>query len=112
VVTTTSADPTRRDRVALPDVAGVSHRFVTVGDLTLHVAEAGTGPPLLLVHGWPQHWFCWRRLVPLLAEDFRLIMPDLRGFGGATRRPTATQRRSWPTISSVCSTCSTSNRSG
>ena len=47
----------------------------------MHVAEAGSGPPLLLVHGWPQHWFCWRRVVPLLADRYRLIMPDLRGHG-------------------------------
>lgn len=64
----------------MPHVDGVHHRFVDVAGVRIHVAEIGEGPPLLLVHGWPQHWFCWRRLVPLL-EGFRLVMPDMRGFG-------------------------------
>jgi pimeloyl-ACP methyl ester carboxylesterase len=68
-------------RFALPAVAGVSHRQVDVGTMSMHVAEAGSGPPLLLVHGWPQNWFCWHRLVPLLVDRYRLIMPDLRGHG-------------------------------
>jgi len=68
-------------RVALPAVAGVTHRQVDIGTLSMHVAEAGSGPPLLLVHGWPQNWYCWHRVVPLLADRYRLIMPDLRGHG-------------------------------
>jgi len=66
---------------ALPTVAGVTHRQIDVGPVSLHVAEAGSGPPLLLVHGWPQNWACWRRVVPLLADRYRLFMPDLRGHG-------------------------------
>ena len=62
-------------------VDGVEHRFVEAGGLRMHLAEAGVGPPLLLLHGWPQHWYQWRRIVPLLAGEFRLLMPDLRGFG-------------------------------
>lgn len=63
------------------EVDGVSHRTVPLGDLEVHVAEAGSGPPLLLQHGWPQHWYAWRKLVPLLRDRYRLIMPDMRGFG-------------------------------
>jgi pimeloyl-ACP methyl ester carboxylesterase len=69
------------ERASMPDVPGVTHRWVDVGGLSVHVAEAGSGPPLLLLHGWPQHWFCWRRVVALLGPQFRLIMPDLRGHG-------------------------------
>lgn len=65
----------------LPAVAGVTHRTVQVGDLAVHVAEAGSGEPLVLLHGWPQHWYCWHRVVPLLADRYRLVMPDLRGHG-------------------------------
>jgi pimeloyl-ACP methyl ester carboxylesterase len=64
-----------------PHVPGVEHRFVEAAGLRVHVAEAGDGPPLLLVHGWPQHWYEWRHLVAELAGERRLIMPDLRGFG-------------------------------
>ncbi len=68
-----------------PHVDGVEHRFVDVraadGPLRVHLAEAGQGDPVLLLHGWPQHWYEWRRQVPLLASHRRLLMPDLRGFG-------------------------------
>jgi pimeloyl-ACP methyl ester carboxylesterase len=67
--------------VALPDLPGVTHRWVDVGGLSVHVAEAGSGEPLVLQHGWPQHWWIWRHVVPLLADRYRLVMPDLRGHG-------------------------------
>jgi pimeloyl-ACP methyl ester carboxylesterase len=65
----------------MPAVAGVAHRQVSVDGVRLHVAEAGDGPPLILLHGWPQHWWCWRHLIPELARDHRVLAPDLRGFG-------------------------------
>jgi pimeloyl-ACP methyl ester carboxylesterase len=65
----------------LPSVEGVEHRDVTLGGVRVHLAESGAGRPLVLLHGWPQHWYCWRHLIPLLAPHFRLICPDLRGFG-------------------------------
>jgi len=47
----------------------------------MHVAEAGDGPPLLLLHGFPQHWWAWRKVIPGLAATRRVICPDLRGAG-------------------------------
>src|SRR3954465_13272432 len=67
--------------VPMPEVAGVPHRFVEVNGVRIHVAEAGEGPPLLLLHGWPQHWWCWRHLIPALAQTHRVLAPDLRGWG-------------------------------
>ena len=61
--------------------------------ITLNVAEAGDprdAPPVILLHGFPESHRTWRGLVPLLADDFRLIMPDQRGFGGV--RPAAGRR--------------------
>jgi pimeloyl-ACP methyl ester carboxylesterase len=55
--------------------------------LDFHVAEAGAGEPIVLLHGWPQHWFAWRRVVPLLAPHGHLLMPDLRGFGWSEAPP-------------------------
>ena len=74
---------------ALPAVDGVTHRYVRAGELRVHVAEAGPpdAPPVVLLHGWPQHWYCWRRVVPLLSTDHRLVMPDLRGFGWTSAPP-------------------------
>ncbi|MCW3023166.1 MAG: alpha/beta hydrolase fold protein, partial [Conexibacter sp.] len=70
-----------------PQVAGVTHREVDLGDVRLHVAEAGQGPPLLLLHGWPQHWWSWRHLIPRLAETHRVIACDLRGWGWSSAPP-------------------------
>ncbi|HEV2075610.1 MAG TPA: alpha/beta fold hydrolase [Thermoleophilaceae bacterium] len=66
-----------------PELPGVRHRDVDAGGVRLHVAEAGPedGPVAILVHGWPQHWWCWRRVLPHLTERFRCVMPDLRGHG-------------------------------
>ena len=66
---------------SIPDVAGVEHEFVDAGGLRTHVAIAGEGPPVLLIHGWPQHWYLWRDVIPLVAPHARVIAPDLRGFG-------------------------------
>ncbi|MCW2667721.1 MAG: alpha/beta hydrolase fold protein [Frankiales bacterium] len=74
------------DLAAVPPVPGVTHRQVEVGGLSVHVAEAGRGEPLVLLHGWPQHWYCWRHVVPLLAGSYRLVMPDLRGHGWTDAR--------------------------
>jgi len=70
-----------------PSVAGVEHRFVEAGGLRVHVAEASAGEPLLLLHGWPQHWYQWRGVIQRLADTRRLIAPDLRGFGWTDAPP-------------------------
>jgi pimeloyl-ACP methyl ester carboxylesterase len=71
----------------LPTLHGITHRTVQARGWSFHVAEAGEGEPLLLLHGWPQHWWAWRKVVPLLAPHARLIMPDLRGFGWSDAPP-------------------------
>jgi pimeloyl-ACP methyl ester carboxylesterase len=66
----------------MPAVDGVEHEVVQTARLRMHVARAGeTGPPLVLLHGWPQHWYAWRLVIPRLAERYRVICPDLRGLG-------------------------------
>ena len=72
---------------SLPHVPGVMHRFVNVRGARLHVAEAGSGEPVVLLHSFPQHWYAWRHVVPLLAGDYRLICPDWRGFGWSQAPP-------------------------
>src|SRR4051794_29109139 len=80
---------------APPELPGVTHRFVNVGDVRLHVASAGEGEPLILVHGWPQHWWCWRFLIPALSERFRVIAPDLRGLGWSDAPAGDYAKRTW-----------------
>src|SRR5436305_1121140 len=71
----------------MPELEGVEHRFLDVRGARLHVAELGSGPPVVLLHGWPQHWWCWRAVMPLLAERHRVLAPDLRGFGWSEATP-------------------------
>jgi pimeloyl-ACP methyl ester carboxylesterase len=56
-------------------------RYVDTGDLRQHVVTGGQGPPLLLIHGWPQTWYAWRLVMPALARDFSIVAPDQRGTG-------------------------------
>lgn len=74
--------------VAMPSVAGVTHRYIDIGGLVMHVAEAGQGDPVVLLHGWPENWYMWRKVIPELAKHYRVICPDLRGHGWSevTRR--------------------------
>ena len=56
-------------------------RYIDTGGLRQHAVIGGDGPPLLLVHGWPETWYAWRLLMPALARDFTLIAVDQRGIG-------------------------------
>lgn len=75
----------------LPPVPGVRHAFHDVATgIRMHVAEAGPedGPPIVLLHGWPQHWWCWRGVIgPLADAGFRVLAPDLRGSGWTDAPP-------------------------
>jgi pimeloyl-ACP methyl ester carboxylesterase len=66
----------------LPDSPGFRHAMVTTPGLRTHVATMGTGDPVLMLHGFPQHWWEWRTVAPRLVEaGYRVICPDLRGSG-------------------------------
>ena len=60
---------------------------IDLGDVTYHVVEAGSGPAIVLLHGWPQTWYAWRHVIDALAPRYRVIAPDLRGLGD-TSHPT------------------------
>jgi pimeloyl-ACP methyl ester carboxylesterase len=66
----------------LPQLEGVTHRRVRARGIEFHVAEAGGGEDVVLcLHGWPQHWYEWRHLMPALSDRHRVLALDLRGFG-------------------------------
>jgi pimeloyl-ACP methyl ester carboxylesterase len=73
---------------APPQVPGVIHQYIDVNGVRLHYAEAGSGNPVVLLHGWPEHWWMWRELIGPLAERYRVICPDFRGFGWSGIPPT------------------------
>ena len=66
----------------------ISHHHAQVNGTTLHYVSAGTaGSPVLLVHGFPETWWTFRKLLPLLAENHRVFAVDLRGFGDSDNGP-------------------------
>ncbi|MGX5696766.1 alpha/beta fold hydrolase [Agromyces soli] len=66
----------------LPEASGFEHLIVETPGLRSHVATIGQGEPVVLLHGFPQHWWQWRDIAPLLADHgYRAICPDLRGAG-------------------------------
>lgn len=67
----------------MPELEGVSHEVFDLRGIRMHAALAGDpgAEPLILLHGWPQHWWVWRKLIPPLSERYRVVCPDLRGFG-------------------------------
>jgi pimeloyl-ACP methyl ester carboxylesterase len=65
-----------------------THRFLTVGGIRLHVAEAGAGPPVVLLHGFPEFWYSWRhQLAALAAAGFLAVAPDQRGYNESAKPP-------------------------
>ncbi|GAB3926490.1 alpha/beta hydrolase [Kribbella albertanoniae] len=76
------------------ELQGVSHRFVDLPGVRLHVAEAGSGEAVVLLHGFPQQWWEWRDVIPALAQHYRVICPDLRGFGESSAPATGYDRES------------------
>ena len=66
--------------------AAISHRLLGVDGITLHVAEAGQGPTVVLLHGFPELWYSWRHQLPALAAaGYHAVAPDLRGYGESAR---------------------------
>jgi pimeloyl-ACP methyl ester carboxylesterase len=73
----------------LPSAADVAlrHRFVEANGLRFHLVEAGDGPLVLLLHGFPEFWYGWRKQIPALAARFRVVAPDLHGYNLTDKPP-------------------------
>ena len=64
---------------------GAQIRTIESNGIELRIAEAGEGPLVILVHGWPESWFSWRyQLQALALAGYRAVAPDMRGYGGST----------------------------
>lgn len=63
----------------------MEHSTVQANGASFHLARAGTGPALLLLHGWPEFWLAWEPLMRRLADRYTLVAPDLRGFGDSDK---------------------------
>jgi pimeloyl-ACP methyl ester carboxylesterase len=72
--------------LTLDDGTEVREGYAEVGDVTLHYVEAGEGPLVLLLHGFPEFWYGWRlQIAPIAAAGFRVVAPDLRGYNLSSR---------------------------
>ena len=60
----------------------ISHRFIETNGIRMHIAEQGSGPLVLLCHGFPESWYSWRHQIGTLADaGFHVVAPDMRGYG-------------------------------
>lgn len=64
-----------------------------VNGIRMHYVRAGEGPLVVLLHGWPQTWFMWRKLIPPMASQFTVVAPDLRGYGLSDKPPAGYDKR-------------------
>ena len=62
-----------------------SHHYAQLEDIRIHYVREGSGPPLLLMHGWPGFWWEWYKCISALAESFDVIAPDMRGYGDSEK---------------------------
>ena len=60
---------------------GFETRQIEISGTTINLVTGGSGPPLLLLHGYPQSHVMWHKIAPRLAQDFTVVAPDLRGYG-------------------------------
>jgi pimeloyl-ACP methyl ester carboxylesterase len=65
-----------------------SHHTTSVNDIKLHYVIGGHGDPVVLLHGWPETWYAWHKVMPALAKNYTVIAPDLRGLGDSSKPPT------------------------
>src|SRR5215212_2698330 len=70
-------------------MAAPESSVVATGEATIRIERSGSGPPLLLLHGFPQTLVMWRDIAPALAERFSVVCADLRGYGGSGCPPSA-----------------------
>ncbi len=66
---------------------GFKSQQITTSEVTINLKMAGSGPPLLLLHGYPQTHVIWHKIAPALAQHFTVIAPDLRGYGDSSKPP-------------------------
>ena len=83
----TATTPVTSTSPAIDAAGGLREGYAEVGDVRLHYVEAGDGPLVLLLHGFPQFWYAWRHQIPALATRFRVVAPDLRGYGDTDKPP-------------------------
>lgn len=70
-----------------------THHKAKINGIQIHYVIGGKGEPVVLLHGWPQSWYMWRKVMPILAQGYTVIAPDLRGFGESSKPDTGYDKR-------------------
>jgi haloacetate dehalogenase len=72
----------------------LQHTMALVNGIRMHYGRDGTGPLMVLLHGWPQTWYCWRKVIPALAAaGYTVVAPDMRGYGLTDKPPGGYDKR-------------------
>ncbi|MGH9979073.1 MAG: alpha/beta fold hydrolase [Nitrososphaeraceae archaeon] len=64
-----------------------SHHMANVNGIQLHYVMGGQGDPVVLLHGWPETWYAWHKIMPSLAKNFTVMAPDLRRLRDSSKPP-------------------------
>ncbi len=70
----------------MPNNYEIRHEFVIVNGIRMHYVTMGNGPLIVLLHGFPEFWYSWRHQIPTLSKQFKVVAPDMRGYG-ETEKP-------------------------
>jgi pimeloyl-ACP methyl ester carboxylesterase len=81
------------DAVGIPTLPGFTSKFIKANGIQLHYVIGGAGPPLVLLHGWPEMWWMYRKVMPALAANFTVIAVDLRGAGASDKPATGYDKK-------------------
>ena len=80
----------------------ISHRIIASNGIRLHIAECGTGPAVLLIHGFPESWYSWRAQLPALAAaGYHAVAMDVRGYGRSSKPTTVADYRMMKKVGDV-----------
>ena len=64
----------------------LQHEFVNVNGIRMHYVTMGNGPLIVFLHGFPEFWYSWRHQIPFFSKHFKVVVPDMRGYG-ETEKP-------------------------
>ncbi len=96
IIVPTAAAPSVAAKETVTDAPlpnGGASQFAQINGIRLHYVSVGSGPTVILLHGWPQTWFAWRDTMERLSSRFTVIAPDLRGTGLSERTSTGYDKR-------------------
>ena len=81
----TTDSPFVTDAVLVESLPGFTNEYAKVNGIGMHYVVGGEGPPVLLLPGWPETWWAYHKIMPVLSKDYRVVAVDMRGMGGSDK---------------------------